>query len=130
MARQFSRDPGLASGAKGKVSGTISNGATWSETLEITQNGTFISGATGWTWRFTFRKSYDDTPELTLTTADGTLTAANDSDSTNIAILVPPTSLSGMEGAYLADLASKDGSGVVTHWAHGTVTFVHEPVWS
>lgn len=118
-------------GAKGIISGTVSNGATWRETLEIAENGTFITGAPTFVWRMIFSK--DGTPELTLSTADGTLTVTNGSDSTSIAIVVAYTSLSALEGDYDCNIASLDTStnpDDLVHWANGVVTFRDEPLWS
>lgn len=117
-------------GARGIISGSISNGASWHEDLEISENGTQITDAELLEWRFTFRHDYQDAPILTLTTTDNTLTIdQSDDDVTTIQIRVPYTSLSDMEGDYIADLASKDDDDRVIHWCHGQVTFRNEPIW-
>jgi hypothetical protein len=119
-------------GAKGIISGTISNGATFRQDLEIKENGTFITDAPTFEWRMTFRKD-GDSPDLTLSTTDGTLTVTNGADATNVAIVVAYTALSALEGDYICDLASLDTSTTpddLVHWAHGVVTFRYEPIWS
>lgn len=118
-------------GAKGIISGTVSNGATWREALEITENGTFITDAPTHEWRMIFRQ--DETVALTLSTTDGTLTVTNGADSTTVSIAVAYTALSALEGDYVCDLASLDTSTTpddLVHWAHGVVTFRDEPIWS
>jgi hypothetical protein len=119
-------------GAKGLISGTVSNGATWRENLEITEDGTFITDAPTFEWRMTFRQD-SDSPVLTLSTTDGTLTVTNSASATTVAIVVAYTSLSDLEGDYICDLASLDTSTTpddLVHWAHGVVSFRDEPIWS
>ncbi len=116
-------------GARGIIAGTISNGATWSEAFEITENGTFVTNADTWDWKLKLRKTYDSGADLTLTTDDGTLTVVNGASSTTVTILVAYTAMTDLEGEYIIDLASKDGSNVVVHWGHGSVTIRNEPVW-
>jgi len=131
MAPNLTRNPGLGTNARSVLSGIVSNGATWAEDVEITEDGIAVSGSPGsWTWRFIFRQSYDNVAFLTLSTADGTLAIIEGATSTILQIRVPYSSLSGMDGAYFADLASLDGSNTLTHWAHGIVTFTNEPLWS
>lgn len=120
-------------GARGIISGTVSNGATWWEDIEITENGTVVTDADDWVWRLTIRESYDDAIALTLTTADGTLTISQGASATTLQIRVAYTALSALDGDYIADLASLDTSTTpdrVIHWGHGLVTFRNEPVWS
>lgn len=121
-------------GARGLLSGTISNGATWWEDLEITENGTVITDADTWTWKMTFRESAeDDATVLVLSTTDGTLTISQGTDATTVQIRVAYTALSALEGDYICDLASLDTSTTpdkLVHWAHGVVSFRNEPIWS
>ncbi len=120
-------------GARGLISGAISNGATWWEDVAITEDGTFITDADDWVWRMTFRESDDAAPALTLSTADGTLTILQTVTHTTLQIRVAYTSVSAPEGDYITDLASLDTSTTpdrVIQWAHGNVTFRDEPVWS
>lgn len=120
-------------GARGLITGVVSNGATWWEDLAITEDGAVVTDADDWTWRMTFRETDDDAPVLTLTTADGTLTVVQEAANTKLEIRVVYTALSALEGDYICDLASLDTSTTpdrVIHWAHGMVTFRDEPVWS
>ena len=97
----------------------------------MTEDGTAIANTpTGWEWRMTFRLSYDDAPDLTLTTTDSTLTISQGADATTLQIRVDPDRLSDLEGDYICDLASKDTDDRIIHWAHGVVTFRHEPIWA
>lgn len=123
-------NPSLATGARGVVAGTVSNGATWQETIYLSVNGAAITGADTSTWQFNFRKDPESSSaDLQLSTTGGTLTVTQGTDSTAIAIVASPSALATIEGDYIADLASKDTSGVITHWLHGIVTFIKEPVW-
>lgn len=119
-------------GARFKISGTVSTGASWVETYSFQIDGGVIDDdADDWTWQFNFRKCYDDTsPDLSLTTGGGGLTVTNGADSTSIAISTSYSALDDLEGDYIADLAYQTGAGVRVHWAHGTVTFRNEPIWS
>lgn len=114
--------------ADNTVSGVISAGATWSETATIKdQNGDDVTGLTGHSFQFQFRRCSDDSPDLTLSTAEGTLSISESEGVTTLTINVPQASLSSMCGDYIADLASKTGS-TITHRAHGIVTFRNDPV--
>lgn len=116
-----------------KLYGTVSNGATWWEDLTLRLDGTVIASADTWVWRMTFRDENNDSNDLTLTTADGTLTISQGATSTTLQIRVAYTALSALEGDYICDLSSLDTSTTpdkVVHWAHGTVTFRNEPIWS
>lgn len=133
MTSTTSRQVGQT-GARGLISGVISNGATWWEDVSITEDGTVIADADTWTWRMTFREANDeDSVVLTLSTTDGTLTISQGADATTLQIRVAYTALSDLEGDYVCDLASLDTStnpDKLVHWAHGIVTFRNEPIWS
>ena len=121
-------------GARGILSGTISNGASWYEDIEITENGTVIASADTWDWTLTFRDpEIDDSAVLTLTTDDD-LIISQGSDSTTVQIRVAKADISALEGEYVVDLKSLDTSdttydsaGKSIHWAHGRVTVLAEP---
>ena len=118
-------------GARGLISGIVSNGSTWWEDFQITEDGTVITSADTWTWKMTFREDYGCSAALTLTTADGTLTISQGASATTIQIRVAHTSLTDLEGDYICDLGSLDTSTTqdrVIHWAHGNVTFRNEPI--
>lgn len=124
-----SQDAGKT-GARGLLAGALGNGASIHEDLEITENGTVVTDADEWDWRMTIRRSYNDAPDLTLTTDDSTLTISQGASATTVQIRVAYTALSVLEGDYIVDLASKDAADRVIHWAHGVITFRHEPVWA
>lgn len=128
MSRTTTGESGTS--ARGLVNGTVSNGSTWYEDLEITEAGTVVADADDWDWRFTFRRSYSVAVDLTLSTDETTLAIVQTADATTLQIRVPYTDLTSMEGDYIADLASKDTAGRVIHWLHGVVTFRDEPIWS
>lgn len=117
-------------GAQNNVNGIISNGATWYETVLLTdENGDPLTGVDADTWQFQFRcDPSSDSADLTLTTADGTLTIT-ESTTTTMLINVPQASLADLDGDYTADLVSKAASdNRLIHRAHGTVTFRTDPI--
>jgi hypothetical protein len=121
-------------GARGLISGVVSNGATWWEDVSLTEDGTVITSADTWTWQMAFRSDPDsDATDLVLSTTDGTLAIAQAADETTLQIRVAYTALSALEGDYICDLASLDTSTTpykLVHWGHGIVTFRNEPIWS
>lgn len=117
-------------GARHVIDGTVSTGATWWEDVDITEDGAAVADAEDWTWQLNFRSAQDSGVVLSLTTADGTLTIVQGSSATTLQIRVDDTALSALRGDYIADLASRDTDDRTTHWGHGVVTFVYEPVWS
>ena len=120
----------VTSGARGTVAGIVSNGATWVEDIQIAENGAPITSADTMTWQFNFRQN-DQTlsAALSLSTATGTLTIVQGTTETTVQIRVASSLLTNIEGDYIADLASRAVDGTVTHWLHGIVTFIKEPVW-
>lgn len=118
-------------GARFKISGFVSAGASWVETYTFQIDGGVIDAdADDWTWQLNFRKSYEDDVDLSLSTTAGHITVTNGADSTSVAISVAPTVLADMEGDYIADMAYQTAADVRVHWAHGIVTFRNEPIWS
>jgi hypothetical protein len=123
-------------GARGLISGVVSNGSTWVEDISMTEDGTVIASADTWDWTMTFREDKaDSSAVLTLSTDDGTLNVTQGSDASTLEIRVPAASLTALEGDYICDLRSLDTSdtaadsaGRSIHWAHGTVTFLNEPI--
>lgn len=127
MALQRARD---THAAQNTVTGLVSNGVTWVETIILTdEDGNQLTGVASDTWQFQFRcDPQNDSADLTLSTTDATLTVTEGATQTTLAISVPQDSLSALEGDYVADLVSKTGAGVLTHRAHGTVTFRNDPI--
>lgn len=119
------RTPSTQTGAKGFVSGTVSNGATWVESFELSQNNLEISGADTSTWKFVFKPCTGGNVCLTLTSGTE-ITVTQNTTSTVFAINCPQGSLSTMIGDYQADFAQRDASGNITHWLSGVVTFINE----
>lgn len=118
-----------ASGALYNVSGTVANNATWAEDIYF-RDGGVATVITGLEFKFTFRSDPNsDAADLTLSTSDS-LSIVADSNGVNsiLRISIAAGDLSGYFGDYVADLASKDVSDVVTLWAHGEVTFTRNPV--
>jgi hypothetical protein len=128
MALNRSRD---SHAAQNTVSGLVSNGATWYETIILTdENGDQLVDVDADTWQFQFRcDAGSDSADLTLSTTDGTLTVTEGASSTTLLINVPQATISDLEGEYVADLVSKAASGSrLTHRAHGIVTFRSDPI--
>lgn len=119
--------------AQNVVSGSVSVNATWKEDVALVQNEAPLAGVDSFIWEFTFRKCRGDTPSLTLSTVDATLTVLEDTNVTLLQIRVSPAKLSAMCGDYIADLKATDtgtltdNAPTVTHYAHGIVTFVGDP---
>lgn len=112
-------------GAKGIVSGTVSNGATWIESFEFSQNNVQISGADTSTWKFVFKRCDGGSADLTLTSG-AEITVTQNTISTIFAINCAASSLTNIIGDYQADFAQKTVGGVITHWLSGTITFINE----
>lgn len=110
-------------GAKGIVSGTVSNGATWIESFELSQNDLQISGADTSTWKFVFKRCDGGSADLTLTSGTE-ITVTQNVTSTIFAISAGPFPT--IIGDYQADFAQKTVAGVITHWLSGTITFINE----
>lgn len=116
--------------AQATVSGIVSNGATWTELfILVDASGNQLTGVSADEWRFQFRADPQDTaPDLTLTTTDGTL-VVTEAAMTTLLIDVPQSSLSALEGEYVADLVSKGATDSrLTHRAHGIVIFRADPI--
>lgn len=128
----------LTTGARAIISGSVSNNVTWSEDVDMTSDGTAISGTPeNWDWFMTFRESEeDDSALLTLSTDASTLAISQGASATTLQIRVPAADLTALEGDYVCDLVSLDTSdtsddsaGASIHWGHGRVTFLNGPVY-
>lgn len=115
----------LPTGAKGLVSGVVSNGATWIESFSMDINGAEIPGANTSTWKFVF-KQCDGGPVCLTLTSGAQITVTQNTTSTIFAINCPKSSLSGLCGDYQADFAQQDATGNIIHWLNGVVTFKEE----
>jgi hypothetical protein len=128
---QLARSDG-ASGALFDLEGTWPINATISEDIYFLEAGSPMT-LTGLDFKLTLRcRAEDDSATYTLSTDDGTLAIAQDSNSNYdiLRVTVDPGTFS-IPGDMIADLASKDSSDVVTLWAHGTITLRKNPVsWS
>ena len=111
------------------ISGVVANNATWYEDIELTQNGAQLTGVSDHVWEMEFYLEPGSGAELTLSTADSTLTIT-ETTSTTLGIRVGPAALSAMCGDYWCDLKSTDASPTVDGesrvylWGRGIVTFV------
>jgi hypothetical protein len=116
--------------ADNTISGVISNGADWNETITLVdENGDQVTSVSADSFQFQFRCAEDETSAtLTLSTSASTLTVTEGA-TTTITIAAPQSSLSSLEGDYVADLVSKDSvTSDLTHHAHGIVTFRTSPI--
>lgn len=120
------------SGAYFEMSGEVANNATWQENIYFLEAGIPMD-LQNLDFRMTFRSCGEvvGSSTYTLSTDDGTLTVVADPDSGLFNILyinVPVGNLTALCGDYVSDLASQDVAGVITPWAHGTVSFRPLPV--
>jgi hypothetical protein len=121
-----------ANGALSTIIGKISNGATWDESISILVNSSPSTGYSNDSWTFTFRESEDDTAAtVSLTSSSSTLVYTEVTTATTASTLrinAAPANLAALVGDYVCDLASESTAGVVTHWGHGRVTFLNQPI--
>jgi hypothetical protein len=120
----------IKTGARGIISGFVSNGATWWEDVELTENGTVVTDADTWLWKLEICKD-PDTADLTLSTTDGTLNITQGASATTLEIRVVYSALTALDGDYHAYLWSLDTSTAPDRlilWGRGTITFLNEPV--
>lgn len=118
------------SGALFDISGTVSNNATWDQSIYFYQGGAGID-LTGLSFELQFRQDQIATSaQVTLSTAAGDMTITNVAGgiSNVLRINVPYTRISGLVGDYVTDLVSKDASDVLVHWGHGVMLFRQAPV--
>lgn len=116
------RQSATQTGAKGIVSGTVSNIASWVEQFQISQNDLPVDGADTSTWTFTFKcgEGRSATSDLTLTSGvEITVSQATTATLFAIEADIPTT----MCGDYHADLIETRADGLTVHWLHGVVTF-------
>ena len=115
--------------AHNTITGIVSNGSTWSDSFVIRdQNGDDVTGITGHTFQFQFRRREDETSAvLTLTSGASEVTVGESNGVTTITIAAAQSTIADMSGDYVADLVSKTGS-TITHRGHGVVTFTNSPV--
>lgn len=116
--------------AQMSISGSISNGTDWVETITITdQDGAQVTGVGSDTFELQFRSWPDDLITFVSFTTGGDMTVTVGASSTTIAINIDQSDLSGLcPGDYTVDLVSEDSSGVSTHRGHGQVTVFGSPV--
>jgi hypothetical protein len=98
--------------AENIVSGTIDNSATWYEDIELTQNGSPLTGVSDHVWTLDLYTEPGASAALSLTTADSTLTIT-ESTTTLLGIRCKPSRLSGLLGDYFCDVKSTDSSPTV-----------------
>jgi hypothetical protein len=118
----------MAHGARNTVSGVISNGATWYESISIDLNG--IADPDLLVWVMTFQCKNGAGTDFSASTADSTLTVTDNGDDTaTMLVNIPAASLSALAGDYICNIKSTNsaGDGRVIHWAYGIVTFIEAP---
>lgn len=116
------------SGALFEMSGTVPINATWSEDIYFQEAGSAMD-LTGLSFKLTLRSSQDsDSAHYTLSTAAGTLSITTDDDDVEVLRISVARGTFTDTGNFIADLASQDGAGSVTHWAHGIVSLRNNPV--
>lgn len=117
----------ISHGARSTVSGVISNGATWYETVTIELNG--ITSPNTFTWTLTLQRSDGAGTDLSLTTGGGGLTVTDNGDDTaSMLINVAAGDLSALCGDYICNIKSENPSDSrVIHWAYGIVSMREAP---
>lgn len=118
----------LYAGSRAIVSGYVSAGAQWIESLTIIdRNGDHVIDVDDHDWVVQLRKSAGDTsPDLTLETGGGGLTVTETNGTTVLSI--DTDDHADLCGDYICDIASKASNGKIYHWAHGRLTFTNEPI--
>lgn len=117
-------------GALFNMSGTVSNNATWDELIYFYENGAGMD-ISGLSFQLQVRdNSLDVASVLILSTVGSQLVITNDAggNPTVLRINVPYSTISGLQGDYIVDLAAKDANSKVTHYGHGVVTFRQDPI--
>lgn len=110
-------------GARFLWSNTVSNGATWIESFQLSLNDLEISGATTSTWKLTLKRN--GSTELTLTSGSE-ITVTQNTTSTIFAIDCSQGTIDNLCGDYDCDFAEQTSGGDIVHWCNGTVTFIEE----
>lgn len=108
-------------GAKGTVTGSVSNLATWIEQFQISQNDLPIDGADTSTWTFTFKRGDRHSSSALTLTSGSEITVTQGTIGTLFAISAAVPSC--MHGDYHADLIETRADGKKVHWLHGVITF-------
>lgn len=121
--------------AQMSISGGISTGADWNETITITDgDGAQVTGVSSDDFELQFRSwplcpPSDILSYLTLTSSGGDLTVTEGASATTIAISVDAGDLSGLyPGDYQVDLISESSAGTSTHRGSGRVTVFGSPI--
>lgn len=117
--------------AQMSISGSVSGGADWVETITITdQNGDQVTGVGSDTFVIQLRCAPEDTaPDISFSTSNSDLTVTVGASSTTIAISVDAGDLSGLiPGDYIIDLVSETSGGVSTHRGHGRISVFNSPI--
>lgn len=114
------------SAARYALIGELSRNASWVQTLELPADAASVS-ISGQTVKITFRVPQDDTvTALSISTTDSQITIV---DADTLTIAATPADMSALlNDYYYVDLASEDGSNVVTLWATGVVFIRESPI--
>jgi hypothetical protein len=115
--------------ASNTISGHIDRSTTWYEDIELTQNGEPLTDVDDHVWTLTLYKEPGASADLTLSTADSSLTIT-EGTATLLSIRCAPSRLSSLCGDYMCDIRSVDQSPTVDNasrvylWARGVLTVV------
>jgi hypothetical protein len=118
------------SGAEAELSGTIAINATWSEDIYFRTPDGAAMDLTGLDFELQFRTSPDtDTTVKTLSITGGELSIETDDGAVDsiLRISVTAGAFASYPGDLVTDIVAIDGSGAVTLYAHGIVSFVNNP---
>lgn len=109
-------------GARFQITGELSRNSVLSQALDFPSDGSSFD-LTGLTVKMTFRTEEGSSPDLTLSTADSTLTV---SDADTLTILAPDLAALTRQ-SYVVDITSGTVAASYVHLAHGLVRVSDSP---
>ncbi len=116
--------------AQMSITGSISNGVNWIETLVLTDgNGDQATGVSGDTVVLQLRKRVEDTsPDLTLSTSNE-LTLTEGATETTLDIYATASAVSALDACdYTIDIVLDDAIIGTLHIAHGRISVFGSPI--
>lgn len=124
----------LSNAAETVISGEVSAKATWSEDIYFREYDTdgveTALDISDLDFYMQFRRSEDQTSaDLSISTADSlSIVADDDGVESILRINVTAGTFSNYIGDMICDLVAVDNQGSKTHYGHGVVTFLNDPV--
>lgn len=119
-----------ATGAMNVWTGIIPNSLPYRESYYVLDSDGAYMSLTDLTIQIFFRECETGASELTLSTADSTITkeTLTDTNGNSVPSFRPSAvDVSALSGDYIADIVMTDASSVKHYWASGIVTFADHP---